>query len=125
MQITTIGLDLAKSVLQVHCVLSDGSLLRKKLRRAQVLPFFEAQPAGVVGLKAAQQPTLAREIVALKHEVRLMPPPYVKAYLRRQQNHAADAEATCEAVLSPTMLFVPIKRAERQGVLVLHQTRGC
>ena len=124
MQITTIGLDLAKSVFQVHCVLSDGSVLRKKLRRAQVLPFFEARPASVVGMEAcATAHHWAREITALGHEVRLMPPSYVKAYLRRQKNDAADAEAICEAVSRPTMRFVPVKSAERQGVLVLHRTR--
>jgi transposase len=124
MQITTIGLDLAKSVFQVHCVLSDGSVLRKKLRRAQVVPFFEAQPRSLVGMEAcATAHHWAREIMSLGHEVRLMPPSYVKAYLRRQKNDAADAEAICEAVSRPTMRFVPVKSAERQGVLVLHRTR--
>ncbi len=124
MQITTIGLDLAKSVFQVHCVQSDGDVLRKKLRRAQVMAFFEAQPPSLVGMEAcATAHHWAREIAALGHEVRLMPPAYVKAYLRRQKNDAADAEAICEAVSRPTMRFVPVKSAERQGVLVLHRTR--
>ena len=124
MQATTIGLDLAKSVFQVHCVRPDGSVLRKKLRRAQVLPFLQAQPVSLVGMEAcATAHHWAREITALGHEVRLMPPSYVKAYLRRQKNDAADAEAICEAVSRPTMRFVPVKTAERQGVLVLHRTR--
>lgn len=124
MQTTTIGLDLAKSVFQVHCVQADGSVLRKKLRRAQVIPFFEHQPQSLVGMEAcATAHHWAREITALGHEVRLMPPSYVKAYLRRQKNDAADAEAICEAVSRPTMRFVPVKSAERQGVLVLHRTR--
>jgi transposase len=124
MQITTIGLDLAKSVFQVHCVQADGGVVRRKLRRAQVLPFFEAQPPSVVGMEAcATAHHWAREIAARGHEVRLMAPSYVKAYLRRQKNDAADAEAICEAVTRPTMRFVPVKSAERQGVLVLHRTR--
>ncbi len=124
MQITTIGLDLAKSVFQVHCVQADGGVVRRKLRRAQVLPFFEAQPPSLVGMEAcATAHHWAREIAARGHEVRLMAPSYVKAYLRRQKNDAADAEAICEAVTRPTMRFVPVKSAERQGVLVLHRTR--
>jgi transposase len=98
MQITTIGLDLAKSVFQIHCVQADGGVVRRKLRRAQVLPFFEAQPPSVVGMEAcATAHHWAREIAARGHEVRLMAPSYVKAYLRRQKNDAADAEAICEA----------------------------
>jgi transposase len=124
MQITTIGLDLAKSVFQVHCVQADGGVLRRKLRRAQVMAFFAAQPPSRVGMEAcATAHHWAREITALGHEVRLMAPSYVKAYLRRQKNDAADAEAICEAVSRPTMRFVPVKSAERQGVLVLHRTR--
>lgn len=124
MQITTIGLDLAKSVFQVHCVQADGGVLRRKLRRAQVMAFFAAQPPSLVGMEAcATAHHWAREITALGHEVRLMAPSYVKAYLRRQKNDAADAEAICEAVCRPTMRFVPVKSAERQGVLVLHRTR--
>ena len=125
MQITTIGLDLAKSVFQVHGVDAAGQVtVRKKLRRAEMLPFFEAQPPCLIGMEAcATAHHWARQLSALGHEVRLMPPSYVKAYVRRQKNDAADAEAICEAVTRPSMRFVPIKSAERQGVLVLHRTR--
>ena len=125
MKTTTIGLDLAKSVFQVHGVDAAGqATVRKKLRRAEVLKFFEALAPCLVGMEAcATAHYWARQISALGHEVRLMPPSYVKAYLRRQKNDAADAEAICEAVTRPTMRFVPIKSAERQGVLALHRTR--
>jgi transposase len=125
MKSITIGIDLAKSVFQVHGVDSAGDVVvRKKLRRAEVLKFFEALAPCLVGMEAcATAHYWAREIGALGHDVRLMPPSYVKAYLRRQKNDAADAEAICEAVTRPSMRFVPIKSAERQGVLVLHRTR--
>ena len=125
MQITTIGLDLAKTVFQVHGVDAAGqAVLRKQLRRSGVLDFFRELPACLVGMEAcATAHHWAREISALGHQVRLMPPSYVKAYLRRQKNDAADAEAICEAVTRPSMRFVPVKSAERQGVLVLHRTR--
>ena len=125
MNVITIGIDLAKSVFQVHGVDAEGTVtLRKKLRRAEVLKFFEGLPPCLVGMEAcATAHFWAREIGALGHDVRLMPPSYVKAYVRRQKNDAADAEAICEAVTRPTMRFVPVKSAERQGVLVLHRTR--
>jgi transposase len=125
MQITTIGLDLAKSVFQVHGVDAGGRcILKKKLRRAEVLKVFAALPPCLVGMEAcATAHYWARELSALGHEVRLMPPSYVKAYVRRQKNDAADAEAICEAVTRPTMRFVPVKSAERQGVLVLQRSR--
>ena len=125
MKIITIGLDLAKSVFQVHGVDATGqAMVRKKLRRAEVLRFFQALPSCLVGMEAcATAHYWARRLSALGHEVRLMPPAYVKAYLRRQKNDAADAEAICEAVRRPTMRFVPVKSAERQSVLVLHRTR--
>jgi transposase len=125
MQITTIGLDLAKSVFQVHGVDAAGQIVvRKKLRRAEVLTFFSSLPPCLVGVEAcATAHYWARELSALGHAVRLMPAAYVKAYVRRQKNDAADAEAICEAVARPTMRFVPVKSAERQGVLVLHRTR--
>ena len=121
----TIGIDLAKSVFQVHGVDAAGDVvIRKKLRRAEVLKFFKALAPCLVGMEAcATSHFWAREIGALGHDVRLMPPSYVKAYLRRQKNDAADAEAICEAVTRPSMRFVPVKSAERQGVLVLHRTR--
>ena len=125
MNVTTIGIDIAKSVFQVHGVDAAGQVtVTKKLRRADVIKFFQSIPACLVGMEAcATAHFWAREISALGHQVRLMPPSYVKAYLRRQKNDAADAEAICEAVTRPTMRFVPIKSAERQGVLVLHRTR--
>ena len=125
MQITTIGLDLAKSVFQVHGVDAGGQVVvRKKLRRAEVLKFFRGLAPCLVGIEAcATAHYWARELGALGHEVRLMSPAYVKAYVRRQKNDAADAEAICEAVQRPSMRFVPVKSIERQGVLVLHRTR--
>lgn len=125
MEITTIGLDLAKSVFQLHAVDAAGAVVwRKKLRRSSVLPELAKVPPCLVGIEAcATAHYWAREISALGHEVRLMPPAYVKAYLRRQKNDAADAEAICEAVRRPTMRFVAMKTAERQAVLVLHRTR--
>ena len=125
MQITTIGLDLAKSIFQVHGIDAGGQVvLKKKLRRAEVLKFFQSLSPCLVGMEAcATAHYWARELGAFGHEVRLMAPAYVKAYVRRQKNDAADAEAICEAVQRPTMRFVPVKSAERQGVLVLHRTR--
>src|SRR5208283_3133599 len=125
MQTTTIGLDLAKNVFQVHGVDAAGQVVvRKKLRRSEVLRFFQTLEPCLVGVEAcATAHYWAREISAQGHEVRLMPASYVKAYVRRQKNDAADAEAICEAVRRPTMRFVPVKSAERQSVLVLHRTR--
>src|SRR5271170_2593101 len=125
MNAITIGIDLAKSVFQVHGVAAAAAVvIRKKLRRAEVLKFFEAHPRCLVGMEAcATAHFWSREISKLGHEVRLMAPSYVKAYVRRQKNDAADAEAICEAVSRPTMRFVPTKSAERQSVLVLHRTR--
>ena len=125
MQITTIGLDLAKNVFQVHGVDDVGNVIvRGKLRRAEMLAFFAELPACLVGIEAcATSHHWARKIATLGHDVRLMPPSYVKAYVRRQKNDAADAEAICEAVRRPTMRFVPVKSAEQQSVLVLHRTR--
>jgi transposase len=125
MQITTIGLDLAKSIFQVHGIAAGGQVVvRKKLRRAEVLKFFRGLAPCLVGIEAcATAHHWARELGALGHNVRLMSPAYVRAYVRRQKNDAADAEAICEAVQRPTMRFVPVKSAERQSVLVLHRTR--
>lgn len=126
MQISTIGLDLAKHVFQVHGVDAAGQVvIRRQLRRNQVLSFFSALPPCLVGLEACGSAHhWARELQALGHEVRLMPPAYVKPYVRRQKNDAADAAAICEAVTRPSMRFVPVKRAEAQGVLMLHRTRA-
>lgn len=125
MKITTIGLDLAKSVFQLHAIGADGTVAwRKKVRRGALLDTLAKVPPCLVGIEAcATAHYWAREISALGHEVRLMPPAYVKAYLRRQKNDAADAEAICEAVRRPSMRFVPAKSAERQAVLVLHRSR--
>src|SRR5271155_3363775 len=125
MNAITIGIDLAKSVFQVHGIDATGAVvIRKKLRRAQLLTFFEALTPCLIGMEAcATAHFWARELTKFGHEVRLMPPSYVKAYLRRQKNDAADAEAICEAVTRPTMRFVAVKSAERQSVLVLHRSR--
>src|SRR5437867_7098084 len=124
-EITTIGLDLAKHVFQVHGIDAEGTtVLRKRLRRNQVLGFFSRLPRCVVGLEAcATAQYWARELGALGHEVRLMPAQYVKAYVKRNKNDAADAEAICEAVRRPTMRFVEVKPAEQQGRLMQHRTR--
>jgi transposase len=124
-EITTIGVDLAKHVFQVHGVDADGvAVLRKQLRRSQVLSFFSRLPRCVVGMEAcATAHYWARELDAFGHEVRLMPAQYVKAYVKRNKNDAADAEAICEAVVRPTMRFVPVKTAEQQAALLLHRGR--
>src|ERR1700746_2327502 len=124
-EVTTIGLDLAKHVFQVHGVDAEGAtVLRKQLRRGQVLAFFSRLPSCLVGLEAcATAHYWARELGALGHEVRLMPAQYVKAYVKRNKNDAADAAAICEAVRRPTMRFVRIKTAEQQGQLTQHRTR--
>ncbi len=124
-EVTTIGIDLAKSVFQVHGVDGAGkAVIRKQLRRRQVVPFFRKQPPCLIGMEAcATSHHWAREIMALGHEVRLMPPRYVKPYVKRNKNDAADAEAICEAVTRPTMRFVAVKSAERQSVLMVHRTR--
>lgn len=123
--VTTIGIDLAKSVFQIHGVDASGVLvIRKQLRRGQVLPFLRKQPPCLVGMEAcATAHHWARTIAALGHEVKLMPPHYVKPYVKRNKNDAADAEAICEAVTRPTMRFVAAKSAEQQSVLMLHRTR--
>jgi transposase len=123
--ITTIGLDLAKNVFQVHAVDEAGSVvMRKRLRRGQVLAFFAEIPSCLVGLEAcATAHHWARELIALGHEPRLMPPTYVKAYVKRNKHDVADAEAICEAVRRPSMRFVPIKTAEQQSALMMHRAR--
>jgi transposase len=124
-QVTTIGLDIAKNVFQVHGIDAEGVVVvRRKLRRRQVLAFFGRLPPCLVGLEAcATSHYWARELSKLGHEVRMMPPRYVKPYVKRNKNDAADAEAICEAVQRPTMRFVPIKTPEQQSVLMLHRTR--
>ena len=124
-EVITIGVDLAKNVFQVHGVDTSGKpVIRRQLRRGQVLPFFKKQPPCLVGMEAcATAHHWAREIEALGHEVRLMPPRYVKPYVKRNKNDAADAEAICEAVTRPTMRFVAVKGTEQQSVLMVHRTR--
>lgn len=126
MDITTIGIDLAKHVFQVHGVDAGGGVIvRKALRRAQVLPFFAKLPPCLVGMEACgTSHHWARELIALGHTVKMMPPAYVKAYVKRGKTDAADAEAICEAVTRPTMRFVPIKSREQQAALSMHRARN-
>jgi transposase len=123
--ITTIGLDIAKSVFQVHGV--DGSsqvTIRRQLKRRAVLAFFQKLPPFLIGIEAyASAHYWSRELQALGHKVRLIPPAYVKPYVKRQKNDAADAEAICEAVTRANMRFVPTKTPEQQSGLVLHRMR--
>ena len=118
MQASTIGIDLAKNVFQVHGVDATGKVtITKKLRRAQILPLFERLPPCLVGMEAcATSHHWARELRVLGHDVRLMPASYVKAYVKRNKNDAADAAAICEAVTRPSMRFVAVKSAEQQAV---------
>jgi transposase len=123
--ITTIGLDIAKSVFQVHGVDAGGQVvIRRQLKRRQVVAFFQKLPACLVGIEAcASSHQWSRELQALGHTVRLMPPAYVKPYVKRQKNDASDAEAICEAVTRANMRFVPTKTPEQQSGLVLHRAR--
>src|SRR5438045_5443336 len=123
--ITTIGLDIAKSVFQVHGVDADGQVVvRRQLKRRYVLAFFQKLSRCLVGIEAcASSHHWSRELQALGHTVRLMPPAYVKPYVKRQKNDATDAEAICEAVTRANMRFVPTKTPEQQSGLVLHRTR--
>ncbi len=123
--ISTIGLDIAKSVFQVHGVDAAGQvILRRQLRRRYVLAFFQKLPPCLVGIEAcASSHHWSRELQALGHTVRLMPPAYVKPYVKRQKNDTADAEAICEAVTRPNMRFVPTKTIEQQSCLMLHRAR--
>ncbi len=125
MEISTIGLDLAKSVFQVHGVDAAGEVVvRKTLRRSQVLPFFGRLSPCLLGMEACgTSHHWARALSALGHEVRLMPPAYVKPYVKRGKTDANDAAAICEAVTRPTMRFVAVKSPEQQAALALHRTR--
>ena len=125
MQITTIGLDLAKHVFQVHgCDAAGNCGVKRRLRRNQVLEFFAGLAPCLVGIEACGTAHhWARELRALGHDVRLMPAHYVKAFVKRGKNDAADAAAICEAVSRPSMRFVPIKTREQQAVLTMHRTR--
>jgi transposase len=125
MHITTIGLDLAKNIFQVHGVTEDGEIaFNRSLRRKQVLSFFKRLEPCVVGMEACGTSHYwAREITRLGHDVRLVPPAYVKPYVKRGKSDAVDAEAICEAVARPTMRFVEIKSADQQAALFLHRGR--
>src|SRR4249920_2173755 len=113
-EVSTIGVDIAKSVFQIHGVDADGAvIIRRRVGRAKVLEFFAKLPPCLVGMEAcATAHHWARELKKLGHDARLMPPTYVKAYLKRGKNDAADAAAICEAVTRPSMRFVPIKSVE-------------
>lgn len=126
MHITTIGLDLAKSVFQAHGIDGTGNIvLVKKLHRKQMLPFFSKLPPCLIGVEAcATAHHWARVLIAMGHEVRIMPPSYVKGYVKRGKSDALDAEAICEAVGRPTMRFVPVKSIEQQSILMAHRTRS-
>jgi transposase len=123
--VTTIGLDIAKSVFQVHGVDAEGNvLIRRQLKRRYVLAFFQKLSPCLVGIEAcATSHHWSRELTALGHSVQLMPPAYVKPYVKRQKNDAADAEAICEAVTRTNMRFVETKTPEQQSCLMLHRTR--
>jgi transposase len=125
MQMTTIGLDLAKNVFQVHGVDEVGKLtITRQLRRGQLIGFFKKLPPCLVGMEAcATAHHWARELIKLGHTVRLMPAGYVKAYVKRSKNDAADAAGICEAVTRPSMRFVPVKTAESQAAIMLHRSR--
>jgi transposase len=125
MEIITIGIDLAKTLFQIHGVGAGGKVVvRKLLRRGQMATFFAGLPPCVVGMEACSSAHhWARELIKLGHDARLMPPSYVKPYVKRGKTDAADAEAICEAVRRPTMRFVPIQTPEQQAVLMLHRSR--
>jgi transposase len=125
MKIATVGLDLAKNVFQLHGVDADGRVVvRRRLRRSEVIKAFTGTPPCLVGMEAcAGAHHWARLLTSLGHEVRLMPPAYVKAYVRRQKNDRADAAAICEAVTRPSMRFVPVKSEEQQALLLVHRAR--
>lgn len=125
MKIITVGLDIAKHVFQVHAVDEKGEpVIRRQLRRSQMLGFFAGLEPCVIGLEACGGAHYwARELMALGHDVRLLPPSYVKAYVKRGKNDAVDAEAICEAVTRPSMRFVPVKSADQQAALSPHRVR--
>ena len=124
-EVSTIGLDIAKSVFQIHGVDVDGAvMIRKRISRSKVLEFFAALPSCLVGIEACPSAHhWSRKLQTLGHTVRLMPPSYVKAYLKRSKNDANDAAAICEAVTRPSMRFVPIKSEQQQSGLMLHRSR--
>jgi transposase len=125
MEITTVGIDLAKSVFQVHAVDQHGKVaLKRQLKRGQMAEFFANLPVCLIGMEACGSAHYwARKLQALGHTVKLMAPQFVKPYVKTNKHDAADAEAICEAVRRPNMRFVPIKNVEQQAVLALHRVR--
>src|SRR5215212_5755082 len=125
MHVTTVGLDLAKHVFQVHGIDQDGQvLIRRQLRRGELINFFRRLPPCLIGMEACSSAHFwARELAVLGHEVRLMPAAYVKPYIKRGKSDVLDAAGICEAVTRPTMRYVAIKSPEQQAVLMLHRTR--
>ena len=124
-EVTTIGLDLAKSVFQAHGADAAGSVVfRRKLRRDRMVPFFASQPRCLVAMEAcASAHHWARELERLGREVRLIAPAYVKPFVKRQKNDASDAEAICEAAQQPTMRFVAVKSEAKQALAAVFRTR--
>ena len=125
MHVTTIGLDLAKNVFQVHGIDENGEVaFNRALRRVQVLAFFECLDPCLIGIEACgTSHHWARELIKLGHNVKLIPPAYVKPYVKRGKSDAVDAAAICEAVTRPTMRFVEVKTPEQQAILSVHRTR--
>jgi len=125
MNLTMISIDLAKRVLQVHGVDDKGrAVMKKQLKRAQVLPFFANLTQCRIGMEACGSAHhWARKLQVLGHTVELIPPQYVKPFVKRNKNDAADAEAICEAMMRPNMALVPIKNAEQQAILSVHRAR--
>lgn len=126
MKVTTIGLDLAKNVFQIHEIYEDGEVaFNRALRRAQVLTFFEGLEPCLIGIEACgTSHHWARELMKLGHNVKLIPPLYVKPYVKRGKSDAVDAAAICEAVTRPTMRFVDVKTPEQQAILAVHRSRN-
>lgn len=126
MSVATIGIDIAKTVFQVHGVDASGQVvLRRRLGRSELIPFLARIPPSLVGIEACSSAHhWARELARFGHDVRLIPPQYVKPYVKRNKTDAADAEAICEAVARPNMRFVPVKTREQQSVLALHRVRS-
>lgn len=125
-QVVTMGLDIAKSVFQVHGVDAQGGVVvRQRLTRSRMLAYFAKKAPCLIGIEACGSAHYwARELSRFGHEVRLIPPSYVKPYVKRQKNDMADAEAICEAVTRPSMRFVPVKSPDQQSIMVLHRTRS-
>ena len=124
-RVTTLGIDLAKSVFQVHGVDVEGRVvLRRQLKRSEMLAFFQRLPPCLIGIEAcASAHYWAWELIKFGHDVRLMQPSYVKGYVKRGKTDKADAEAICEAVSRPSMRFVPVKSGETQALLMTHKAR--